>query len=72
MNRKIIGILIVGLLLFSGTSNFLNAETTNEKEKNFVTIGKNISFSTPEILNSETGTKIRFDETDRYKKSIAF
>ncbi|MBS3749170.1 MAG: hypothetical protein KGY67_05665 [Candidatus Thermoplasmatota archaeon] len=70
MNRKIIGMLIVGLLLFSGASNFLNAETTNEQEQNFVTIGKNISFSTPEILNSETGTKIRFDETDRYKTSI--
>lgn len=70
MNRKIIGILIVGLLLFSGTSSFLNAETTNEQEQNLVTIGEKVSFSTPEILSSEMNAKIKVDETDRYKTSI--
>lgn len=66
MNKKIIGVLIVGLLLFSGTSNFLNAENTEEQKQSSFIENKQISFSTPNIVKSEEFVRISVDETEDY------
>jgi len=67
MNRKIIGTILVGLLLFSGMSNFLNAETTHDQTQNEITLSKDIIFSTPTLLNIDESIKVKVDETNRYK-----
>ena len=70
MNRKIIGILLVGLLLISGTSNFINAEKTVEQDKNLLSLEKNVTFSSPHLMEKEEFVQIMVDETDQNKKSI--